>query len=97
MFLKFVRILLNHPVYRVLLVVLFNNGCVVQLWSETVAVRRRMIYGLDDIWWSYEDRGRMRPKFPDICNTVEGKLRKNLNQEIDLTGDRTWARCVRSN
>ena len=39
----------------------------------------------------------MWPKFPDICLTVEGKPRKNLNQEIDPTGDRTQARCVRSN
>ena len=28
---------------------LFNDGHVLQLWSETVAVRRRMIYGLGDI------------------------------------------------
>ena len=31
-----------------------------------------------------------------ICLTVEGKPRKNLNQEIDPTGDRTRARCVKS-
>ena len=36
-------------------------------------------------------------KFPDICLTVEGKPRKNLNQETNSTGDRTRARCVRSN
>ena len=40
---------------------------------------------------------RMRPKFPDACLTVEGKPRKNLNQEIDLTGDGIWTSCVRSN
>ena len=39
----------------------------------------------------------MRSKFPYICLTVEGKHRKNLNQEIDQTGDRIWARCVKSN
>ena len=39
----------------------------------------------------------MWPKFPDICLMVEEKPRKNLNQEIDPTGDRTPARCVRSN
>ena len=35
--------------------------------------------------------------FPDICLTVEGKSRKKPNQEIDSTGDRAPARCVRSN
>ena len=59
---------------------------VLQLCSETVAVRRRMIY---------DNRGRMWPKFSDIRLTVEGKPRKQLNQEIDPTGDRTRARCVR--
>ena len=32
-----------------------------------------------------------------ICLTVEGKPRKNLNQEIDPTGNQTQAHCVRSN
>ena len=32
----------------------------------------------------------------DIRLKVEGKPRKNLNQEIDPTGDRTRARCVSS-
>ena len=31
----------------------------------------------------------MWPKFLDICLTVEGKSQKNLNQEIDPTGDWT--------
>ena len=39
----------------------------------------------------------MWPKFPDICLIVEEKPRKKLNQEIDPTGDRTQARCVRGN
>ena len=39
------------------------------------------------------DRRRMyTEKFPDICLTVQGKPRKNLNEEIDPTGDRTRAR-----
>ena len=36
-------------------------------------------------------------KLPDICLTGEEKLGKTLNQEIDPTGDRTRARCVRGN
>ena len=39
----------------------------------------------------------MWPKFPNMCLTVEEKQRKNLNQEIDLTGDRTRVRFVRNN
>ena len=35
--------------------------------------------------------------FPDICLTVEEKLRKKVNQEIDPNGDRTRVRCVRGN
>ena len=69
-------------------------------WTTGVdrrAVRRRMIYGLDGIWWSYDNRERMWPRCPDICLSVEGKPRKNLNQEICPTGDWTRARCVRSN
>ena len=37
----------------------------------------------------YDTRRRMWPKFPNICLTVEEKSQKNLNQEIDSTGDRT--------
>ena len=77
------------------LFVIYWLPCMVR--SETVAVRRRMIYGLDDIWRLYDNRGRMWPKFSDICVTVEGNPRKNLNQETEPTGDRTRARCVRSN
>ena len=36
-------------------------------------------------------------KIPYICFTVEGKPRKNLNQETDPTGDGTRTRSVRSN
>ena len=39
----------------------------------------------------------MWPECPDICLTVETNPRKNLNQEIDPTEDRTRARCVRGN
>ena len=34
----------------------------------------------------YYNQGRTRPKFPDICFTVEGKPQKKLNQEIDPIG-----------
>ena len=70
--------------------------CVIYRRPETVGVRTRMVYGLDDIW-PYYNRGRMWPKFLDIYLTVERKPRKNLNQEINPTEDRTQARCVRSN
>ena len=50
-----------------------------------------------DIWWSYDNRERMWPKFPYICLMAAEKTLKNLNQEIDPTGDRTLAHCVRSN
>ena len=36
-------------------------------------------------------------KFSDNCLTIVGKPRKNLNHELDPTGDRNWALCVRSN
>ena len=39
----------------------------------------------------------MGPEFPDICLIVEVNSRKNLNQEIDPTGDRTRPRWVRGN
>ena len=48
-------------------------------WSETVAVRRRMIYGLDYICWPHDNRGRTWPKFPDICLTVERTPREKIN------------------
>ena len=28
---------------------------------------------VENRWWPYDNRGRIRPKFPDICLTVEGK------------------------
>ena len=39
----------------------------------------------------------MWPKFPNISLTVEGKPRKNLNQETGPAGDLTRVRCVKSN
>ena len=73
---------------------LFSDDHLLQLRSETVAIRRGKIYSLDDIWWPYDNRGRMWSKFPDICLAVEGRPWKNLNQDTDPTGDRTRARCV---
>ena len=65
---------------------LFNDGHILQLRWETVAARRRMIYCLDDTWWSYDNRGRMWPKFTDICLAIEGKPRKTVNQEMTRPG-----------
>ena len=45
------------------MLLLYNDGRVLQLWSETVAVRRRMLHGLGDILWPYDNRGRMWPNF----------------------------------
>ena len=50
--------------------VYFNVRHVLQLWSETIAFHRRMIYG------SHMKNGRMWPKSSDICLMVEGKPRK---------------------
>ena len=47
----------------------FNHSTVLQLGSETVAVHRRMIYGLDDKC-PYDTRRSMLPKFPDISLTL---------------------------
>ena len=33
----------------------------------------------------------------DICVMIEGEPEKDLVQEIEQTGNRTWARWVRSN
>ena len=52
---------------------LFNDGHVLQLRSETVAIHRWMIHGLDDIWWPYDNQDWMWPKFPDICLMVGAK------------------------
>ena len=60
---------------------LFNDGHVLQIWSETVAVYRRKIYGLNDRWWPYGNRERKWPKFPAICFAVEGKPREKLQTE----------------
>ena len=76
---------------------LFNESHVLQPWSVTIAFRRWMIYGLDDIWWPYDNRGRIWLKFPDICLTVEENTGKILNQETDPTRNRTLTRCVRGN
>ena len=76
---------------------LFNDGHVLQLSSETDAVRRRLIHGLDDIWWPYDNRVECGIYFLTFVLRLMENPGKNLNQEIDPTGDRTWARCVRSN
>ena len=47
---------------------LFNDDHVLQLWSVIIAVHRRMI------WWPCDNQGRMWPKIPDICLTVERKI-----------------------
>ena len=60
-----------------------------QLWSETVAVRRRMIY---DGHITGDECGPNLRKF-----VLEAKSRKKPHQDIDPTGDRTRALYVRSN
>ena len=57
-----------------------------QLWSETVADRRRLIYDSDKIWWPYVKRGRMWHKFPEICLTVEGKPEKTSSKKWTRPG-----------
>ena len=48
-----------------------NDGHLLKLKSETVAVRKRMNYELDYKWWPNDTGGWKWPKFPDICVTVE--------------------------
>ena len=70
----------------------FYDGHVLQVWSETVAVLKRMIYD-----------GHMITGDECGTNFLTSVLRlrenpgKNLNQEIDPNGDRTRVCCVRSN
>ena len=71
---------------------LFNDGYVLQLRSETVAVRRRMIYGGHMI--TGDECG---PSFLTCVFRLSEKPRKNLNREIDPTGIEPWARWVRGN
>ena len=59
-------------------VILFNDGRVLQLKPETVAVPRWIRNGLDDYDGQMVSREQMWPRFPDIRLTVEGKPRKNL-------------------
>ena len=72
---------------------LFNDGHVLQLRAEIVAVHRGMIM----IWMIFD--GHMKPR--DECGlnfqTYVLQLRKNVNQDIDPTGDRTRACSMRSN
>ena len=56
--------------------------------SETVAVRRRMIY---DAHMITEDE--YGPNLLTFVLRLREYPEKNLNQEIDPTGDRTRARC----
>ena len=71
---------------------LFNDGNVLQICSDTVAIRRRMIYDghviTDDEYGS---------NFLRFVLRLRKNPGKNLNEEIDPTGDRTRAHRVRSN
>ena len=52
---------------------LFNDGHVLQLWSETIAVLRRMIYCLYDIWWPYDNRkGDWDFRISDLVKNPDG-------------------------
>ena len=76
-----------------------TTGCATaaKVRDRRVAVRRRM----NMVWMIYD--GHMIPR--DECNLhfltfvlqLRENLGKNLNREIDPTGDRTRARCVRNN
>ena len=53
---------------------LFNDSLVLELWAETITVRKWMIY------YGHMITGdECGPTFPDIYLTVERKPRKNLN------------------
>ena len=69
-------------------VILFNDGHVLHLRPETVAVRRRMRNGFGWLWWPNGIRGQMWLKFPDIRLIVEGKPRKK--PQPDTLDERQW-------
>ena len=78
-------------IYRFVVACLHNDGHVLQLWSETVAVHRRMIH--DGHLITGDECG---PNFLVFVLRLSENPGKNLDQEIDPTENRTQARCVRS-
>ena len=66
---------------------LFNDGHVLQLWSETVALRRRMIYGLDHVDGHMITKDECDSDFLKFVLWLMENPGKNLNQEIDSPGD----------
>ena len=75
---------------------LFTRGHMLHLSSETVAVLRRM-NDLDK-WCLYDTRGRMWPKFPDICIAVDENRGKTSTRNLswkngyDVTfGPQRWS------
>ena len=73
-------------------VLLFNDGHILQLRSEIFAVHRWMTY---DGHMITEDE--CDPNFLTFVLRLRENPGKNLNHEIDPTGFWTHARCVRSN
>ena len=51
----------------------------------------RMKYGLDDVCWPFDNRGRMWPKFPDIRLAIEGKDRKTWTRNMTRAGIKPWS------
>ena len=87
-------VIVRELVLFCLFVYLFNDGHILHLRSETVAVRRRMIMVLDDNDGQMtpgEERGLNLLKF---CLQLRKTPGENFNQEIDQTGDRIRARLT---
>ena len=76
--------------FKLIEFLLSNDGQVLQLRSETVAVPSWMnMVWMDEIWRPYDTWGRIWPTLPLICLSLEKTPPNNLNQEIDSTGDQT--------
>ena len=65
--------------------ILFNDGNVLQLKSETVAVRRRR-NGLNDYDGQMQSRGKCDLNFLTFVLQLRENPGKKLNQETDPTG-----------
>ena len=78
--------------------ILFHGGHVL-IQGQRPSLSLDGCIGLDDI--QYDGRtihkGRIWPKFLDICLTVEEKTQEKLNQKIDLTGDKMLTYWMRGN
>ena len=77
--------------------ILFNDGPVLLLRPETVAIRRRMGNGLDEYNGQMLSGDKCDLNFLTFVLQLRKNPGKNLNQETDPTGISTRARWMRGN